>query len=117
MQQHAHEGPWRGHRRCPYPSFRRGGGRPAAVGGGVVGLIVLLGAVFFNVDLSGVANLADGGSGGASGSETIGSVDDCTAEQANTERGCRLSATAQSLDATGRLCSQPPGRRTPSPGS
>ncbi|MBC7551929.1 MAG: hypothetical protein H7269_13755, partial [Cellulomonas sp.] len=100
MQQHAHEGPWRGHRRCPYPSFRRGGGRPAAVGGGVVGLIVLLGAVFFNVDLSGVANLADGGSGGASGSETIGSVDDCTAEQANTERGCRLSATAQSLDAT-----------------
>lgn len=79
MQQHAHEGPWRGHRRCPYPSFRRGGNRPAAVGGGIVGLIVLLGAVFFNVDLSGVANLADGGSGGARGGETIGSVDDCTA--------------------------------------
>ncbi|WP_319637761.1 KPN_02809 family neutral zinc metallopeptidase [Pengzhenrongella sicca] len=37
--------------------------------------------------------------GGTGSGETVSTVGDCTAEQANTDRECRLSATAQSLDA------------------
>ncbi|GIG20946.1 membrane protein [Cellulomonas chitinilytica] len=71
------------------------GGKIAAGGGGLAALVVALIYVFSNgqVDLSGVA-------GGGSGADTTeGTIGDCTAEQANTDPSCRLSATIQSLDA------------------
>ncbi len=76
---------------------RTGGGRGkiAAGGGGLAALVVALVYMFSNgqVDLSGVT-------GGGSGAETTeGTIGDCTAEQANTDASCRLSATIQSLDA------------------
>ena len=74
----------------------RRGGRGAAIGGGVGGIVVLLGALLFNVDLSGIVGGLDGGAGAG---QTEGSIGDCTAEQANTTRECRLSAASQSLDA------------------
>jgi predicted metalloprotease len=73
---------------------RRGG----AVAGGGIGLgaiAVFLIYQFTGVNLSGV--IPEGGGGGAQESE--GTIGDCTAEQANTTRECRLSATIQSLDA------------------
>ncbi|MDM7830948.1 KPN_02809 family neutral zinc metallopeptidase [Cellulomonas edaphi] len=74
---------------------KTGGGRGKAVagGGGVVGLLVVLVYVFSNgqVDLGGIAG--DGSEPGATG--TVGT---CTVEQANTDRTCRLSATAYALD-------------------
>src|SRR5690606_11755633 len=52
---------------------------------------------FTGVDVSPIAEgLQGGGTGGQSQESVIG---DCTAEEANTERECRLSATVQSLDA------------------
>lgn len=77
------------------------GGRGIAVGGGLglVGLVVvLLLQLTGNGDvadqLAGQGDVADGAAQGQNG--TIG---DCTAEQANTDPACRLSATVQSLDA------------------
>jgi len=76
---------------------RTGGGRGkiAAGGGGIAALVVALIYVFSNgqVDLSGVTG------GGAGAETTEGTIGDCTAEQANTDPACRLSATVQSLDA------------------
>lgn len=72
---------------------RRGGGRGLAVGGGLGALAVALIAVFTGVDLSGVL-----GGGASSGQETAGTIGECTVEEANTDRSCRLSATIQSLD-------------------
>jgi predicted metalloprotease len=79
-----------------------GGGRGIAVGGGVVGLI----AVVLLVLLQG-GNLGDV-LGALSGSDTTTSeqldpsqvteLGDCTVEQANSQRDCRLSATAYALD-------------------
>ena len=78
---------------------RRGGGRGVAIGGGagVLGIAVFLIAQFTGVDLSPVLNGAQGG-GGAS-QEEQGTIGECTVEEANTNRECRLSATMQSLDA------------------
>jgi len=74
----------------------RRGGRGAAIGGGIGGIVVLLGALLFNIDLSPVVG---GLTGDAGGEQAQGTIAQCTAEQANTSRECRLSATAQSLDA------------------
>lgn len=74
---------------------RRGG---AAVAGGGVGLVGIIGFLIFQftgVDVTPALEQAQGG-GGQQQESTIG---DCTAEQANTDQGCRLSATVQSLDA------------------
>ncbi|HWJ84717.1 MAG TPA: neutral zinc metallopeptidase, partial [Cellulomonas sp.] len=72
-----------------------GGGRGKVVagGGGVVGLIVVLVYVFSNgqVDLSGIDDAAVP-------QATTGTLGSCTVEQANTDRNCRLSATAYALD-------------------
>ncbi|MEZ0449117.1 KPN_02809 family neutral zinc metallopeptidase [Cellulomonas sp. ICMP 17802] len=69
------------------------GGKIAAGGGGLVGLVVLAVYLFSGgqVDLSGVA-------GGGGTPQAEGTVGTCTAEQANTDRTCRLSATLDSLD-------------------
>jgi len=72
---------------------RRGG---VAVGGGLVGLIlVLVLSQVTGMDLSGLV----GGGGGGGGSQDLGTIGECTAEQANTDPECRLSATLQALDA------------------
>ena len=73
---------------------RRGGA--AAVGGGGVGLVGLIGFLvyqFTGVDPTPIITQAQ--QGGQQQETTVG---DCTAEQANTDRACRLSATVQSLD-------------------
>jgi uncharacterized protein len=69
------------------------GGGKTAVGGGAVGLLVLVVYLFTGADLSGLT-------GGAQdpGTGTESTVDECTAEQANTDRECRYSATLDSLD-------------------
>lgn len=79
----------------------RRGGRRTAIGGGIGGLVVLIGALFFNVDLSPIVDglSGGGGAGGAGSDRTAGTIAQCSAAQANATRECRLSATAQSLDA------------------
>ena len=73
---------------------KTGGGRGKAVagGGGVVGLIVVLVFVFSN----GQIDLTGGGGGEPAAAE--GTLGACSVEQANTDRACRLSATAYALD-------------------
>lgn len=73
------------------------GGRGVAVGGGVglVGIAVFLIAQFTGVDLSGVV----GGAQGGGAAEEVGTIGDCTVEEANTDRACRLNGTIQALDA------------------
>lgn len=75
---------------------RSGAGRGLAIGGGGLGaalvavVIVLL--THGQVDPTQLLQ-------GAGGQETEGTVGECSAEQANTDRTCRLSATIDSLDA------------------
>ena len=76
-------------------SGRGRGGMIAGGGVGLVGLVVLLISQLTGVDLTGV--VPDGASGGGGGAQNT-TIGDCTAEQANTDQGCRLSATIQSLD-------------------
>ena len=78
-------------------SSRGGGGRRGgAVGGGIGAIVVLIGAIFFGVDLSPVVNGVSGGGGGGTQQETT--LGSCTAEQANATRECRLVATVDALD-------------------
>lgn len=74
---------------------RHGRGAAAAGGGGLIGIIALAIYLFTGQDVSGI--LGDGSSGGSS--EPVGTVGECTVEQANTDPLCRFSATVQSLDA------------------
>ncbi len=79
-------------------SSRRGGrGRGVAVGGGIGGLLVVLVAVLLGGDPSQLLGAVTDGGGTATEQETT--IGDCTVEQANSDRACRLSATIQSLDA------------------
>ncbi|NDO88231.1 KPN_02809 family neutral zinc metallopeptidase [Cellulosimicrobium composti] len=83
---------------------RKGGGRGRGTmiaGGGIGAVLVALLIAFVGnqtgVDLSALT-------GGGSASDALGEgqaqfVEDCTAEQANTDLECELSATAQALDA------------------
>ncbi|MEN1973811.1 KPN_02809 family neutral zinc metallopeptidase [Cellulomonas sp. P4] len=74
---------------------RRGGrGRGVAVGGGIGGLVLVALVVLLGGDPS---QLLQGSTDG--GGEQVSQVGDCSAEQANSDRACRLSATVQSLDA------------------
>jgi predicted metalloprotease len=94
-------------------TFREGGqfeggrvrssrGRTGAVAGGGLGLVGLVVVLVLQLTGNGdVANqllAADRGPGQAAPADN-GTIGDCTAEQANTDRACRLSATVQSLDA------------------
>ena len=89
-----------------------GNGGKVAVGGGAVGLLALVVYLFTGVDLSGITG---GSTGAPQPEETVG---ECSAEQANTDRTCRLSATLDSLDtywagavaAAGGQFSQPDAR-------
>jgi predicted metalloprotease len=73
-----------------------GGRRGGAVGGGIGAIVVLVGALFFGVDLSPVVDGVSGG--GDTGAVQEGTIGECTAEQANANRECRLSATVDALD-------------------
>lgn len=80
-----------------------GGGRTGVIAGGGIGaVLVALLAMFFGNggDLGGLTSALSGTDGQgqqqAGPGDTIG---DCTAEQANTDPECGLSATIQSLDA------------------
>jgi predicted metalloprotease len=80
----------------------RGGGRGGLVAGGGIGaVLVALLALFFG-NGGDVGRLTDALTGGVGQGDRTGQeqvVGDCTAEQANTDRECRLSATVQALDA------------------
>lgn len=74
------------------------GGRGIAIGGGGIGAIVI--AVIYLMMGGNPADLVGGGTSGSGGySQQQEDVGTCTAEQANTDQECRLSATAQALDA------------------
>lgn len=74
---------------------RRGG---AIAGGGAgVAIVAFLIYQFTGIDVGPL--LSGGGGGGGTSQEQQGTVGDCTAEEANTDPRCRLSATVQSLDA------------------
>ncbi len=78
-----------------------GGRRTAIAGGGIGAVLVALLAMFFGGggDLSGITNALTGGGSTEQVTENGGFVGDCTAEEANTNLECELSATVQSLDA------------------
>ena len=85
---------------------QRGGGggrRGVAVGGGVVGLIVVALVVLLQGgNLGDVLSAVGGGADSATAQVEPSDVSDlgqCTVEQANTQRDCRLAATAYALDA------------------
>ena len=78
-----------------------GGARTGVIAGGGIGaVIVALLAMFFGNggDLGQLTGALPGGDAGTD-QNTGGSVGECTAEQANTDLQCGLSATVQSLDA------------------
>jgi len=68
-----------------------------AVGGGIGGVILVALFVLLQGGSAGDVVQAVGGRGNQG--EPAGYIGDCTAEQANVARDCRLSATAQALDA------------------
>ncbi len=82
---------------------RRGRGAAAAGGGiGIVALAVVLLSQVLGVDLTPLLTaVGDGSSQQQAGRPAVQetSIGDCTAAEANTDPACRLSATAQSLDA------------------
>jgi len=78
---------------------RAGGGRTAAVAGGGIGAIALALISYFVFGNPNALSGLTGGSGSDAGAATSGYVEACSADQANTDRQCRLSATAQALDA------------------
>jgi len=85
---------------------RKGGGRgrgPLIAGGGIGAVLVALAVAFLSnqtgIDLSGLTGGDGGTSSNALGEGQQEYIDACTAEQANTDLECELSATAQALDA------------------
>jgi predicted metalloprotease len=74
---------------------RSGAGKGMAIGGGGIGaaLVTLL-IVFLTRGQADPTQLLQG----AGGAETEGTVGECSADQANSDRVCRLSATVDSLD-------------------
>jgi predicted metalloprotease len=82
---------------------RKGGARRGGLiaGGGIGAVVVTLLAVLLGGNGGDLGQLADQLTGGQqqSGSGQEQFVGDCTAQQANTDRECRLNATVQSLDA------------------
>lgn len=79
---------------------RRGGGRRGAVavgGGGGVAIVIAL--VYVLVTGNSPADILGGTSSDGGGSGAAGYIEQCSAEEANTDRECRLNAAVQSLDA------------------
>jgi predicted metalloprotease len=80
----------------------RGGRTGVIAGGGIGAVLVALLAMFFGNggDLGGLTSALSGSEGGQGQQGGAGgTIGDCTAEQANTDLECGLSATIQSLDA------------------
>jgi len=78
---------------------RAGSGRTTALAGGGIGAAVLaLISYFVFGNPSALSGLTGGGDQGG-GAAPSGYVSACSADQANTDRQCRLSATVQALDA------------------
>ena len=79
-----------------------GGGRSlgggVAVGGGLTGIILVALFVLLQGGSTDDVLQAVGGGGQPGEQGTAGHIGECTAEQANTSRDCRLSATAHALD-------------------
>lgn len=73
--------------------------RGAAAGGGIgiVGIVAFLIYQFTGTDVTPVLEGLQGAGGASQGQDTT--IGACSAEEANTQRDCRLSATLQSLDA------------------
>jgi predicted metalloprotease len=84
---------------------RKGSSKGVAIGGGVgvVGLLIVAAAYLFGGDqvgslVSGIVDQTGGTTSVVSDGSEGGYIADCTAEQANSDRDCRLSATVQALD-------------------
>lgn len=79
---------------------RKGGGgrRGAVVAGGGGGVAIVVALVYMLVTGNSPADILGGGSSTGGGGEQ-GYVGECTAQEANTDPECRLSAAVQSLDA------------------
>ncbi|GAA1869198.1 KPN_02809 family neutral zinc metallopeptidase [Myceligenerans crystallogenes] len=74
------------------------GGRGIAIGGGGLGAVII--AIIYLAMGGNPADVLGGGTTtGGAGTGQEQAVGACTAEQANTDQECRLSATAQALDA------------------
>ena len=83
---------------------QRGAGVKVGGGVGLGGLLIVgLAYLFGGNQLGSLVSGIVGGGGGNTGPQVIagseGYIGGCSAEQANTDRNCRLSATVQSLDA------------------
>lgn len=78
---------------------RKGGGRRGAVAvGGGGGVVIVIALVYMLLTGNSPADILGGTTSGGGGGEQ-GYIGDCTAEEANTDRECRLNAAVQSLDA------------------
>lgn len=89
---------------------RSGAGRGLAIGGGGIGAaLVALVIVLLTHGQADPTQLLQG----AGGQETEGTVGQCSAEQANTDRTCRLSATIDSLDTVWGPTMQQEGAEVP----
>jgi predicted metalloprotease len=77
----------------------RRGGRGAAVGGGGAGLAIVAFLIYQFTGVNVSPYLEDLGGAGTGTSGELGVVPECTVQDANTNRECRLSATLYSLDA------------------
>ena len=73
----------------------------AAAGGGIglVGVVAFLIYQFTGVNVGPALEGLEGAGGGGGGSGEVAELGACTVEDANERRDCRLSATAQALDA------------------
>ncbi|NCT89899.1 neutral zinc metallopeptidase [Cellulomonas sp. APG4] len=76
---------------------RRRGGVVAGGGVGILAIAVFVVYQLTGVDVGPVVNGLEGGGDGDRGTTSV--IEECSAAEANEQRGCRLSATVQSLDA------------------
>ena len=93
---------------------RRGG--KGAVAGGGIGLAAIAAFLVFQLTGVDITPFVSGSDVGGGGSGTVGTIGDCTAEEANTDPRCRLSATVQSLDAYWGAVLAASGQELPQPG-
>ena len=78
---------------------KRSGGRTGAIAGGGAGAIVLALISYFVFGNPSALSGLTGGVDQGGAAQPTGYVSACTADQANSDRQCRLSATVQALDA------------------
>lgn len=93
---------------------RRGG--KGAIAGGGIGIAAIAAFLVFQLTGVDITPFVSGSDGGGDGG-TVGTVAECTAEEANTDPRCRLSATVQSLDAYWGDVFAASGQELPQPGA